>query len=282
MGKKFDKSIPRATPESLGLPYGGADSHAHLNSPALCERLPEVLQRAKASGLAHIGHVFLSFDEYNTFRTPFDSFSELFFIMGFHPSELPQDKDVSIEKLRQTVQNDKKIKAIGETGFDLYWKTHPIVEQEDMFRKHLALAKELDLPVVIHSRDAAKESIRVLEAEGFIGRPVLWHCFSGDAIEHIDRIIANNWHISIPGPVTFPANGVLREVVRLVPQERLLVETDAPYMAPEPWRGHKNEPAFVAFTASEVAKARGADPAELWLALGANTQRFFKLSVADV
>ncbi len=129
--------------------------------------------------------------------------------------------------------------------------------------------------IAIHSRDAARDCLRILEAEGFAGRPLLWHCFSGDAVEHLDHILANGWHVSIPGPVTYPANHDLREAVRRIPLERLLVETDCPYLSPLPWRGKPNEPGFVAFTAVAVAHERGMDPAELWAACGRNTLRFF-------
>ena len=118
-----------------------------------------------------------------------------------------------------------------------------------------------------------------LEARGFAGYPLLWHCFGGGpALAR--RILKNGWHISVPGPVTYPANAALREALPLIPAERLLLETDSPYLAPAPWRGRRNEPALTVFTARAVAEARGVAPEELWLTCGENARRFFGLDAA--
>lgn len=119
-----------------------------------------------------------------------------------------------------------------------------------------------------------------LEAEGFAGYPLLWHCF-GQGPETARRILSNGWHISIPGPVTYKANEALREAVALIPADRLLLETDAPYLAPLPWRGKRNEPSYTVFTVRAMAEARGENPEDLWRTCGDNARRFFGLSVQE-
>ena len=251
MSKK--KDTPRPLPDTLGLPPTGADSHAHLDSEGLIERLPEVMERARKTGLATIGQVFLGPAAYRTNKDAFAAYPGVFFLMGIHPCDAQECTGATLKAMREAFAEDPRLRAVGEIGLDFYWKDCPPFIQEEAFRVQLALAKETDLPVVIHSRDAAKDTLRVLEAEGFAGRRVLWHCFSGDAVDFLDRFLANGWHISIPGPVTYPANHDLHDAVKRIPLERLMVETDCPYLSPVPWRGKPNEPALVAFTAEDVA-----------------------------
>ena len=273
MSKK--KDTPRPLPDTLGLPPTGADSHAHLDSEGIIERLPEVMGRARSTGLASIGQVFLGPAAYHANKGTFAGYPGVFFLMGIHPCDGQECTGATLTAMREAFAEDPRLRAVGEIGLDFYWKDCPPFIQEEAFRVQLALAKETDRPVVIHSRDAAKDTLRILEAAGFSGRPVLWHCFSGAAVDFLDRCLANGWHISIPGPVTYPANHDLREAVKRIPPDRLMVETDCPYLSPVPWRGKPNEPALVAFTAETVALERGMDPAELWTLCGDNTRRFF-------
>lgn len=271
MSKK--KDLPRMAPQALGLPPGGADAHAHLDS--LSEDLAAVMERAEQAGISFIGQVFLGPAAYRAHREAMRHYPGLFFLLGIHPCDALECTGDVLEDMRAAFQADARLRSVGEIGLDFYWKDCPHPIQEEAFRLQLALARELSLPVVIHSRDAAADSLRILEAEGFVGRPVLWHCFSGDAVPYLDRILANGWHVSIPGPVTYPANQALRDAVTRVPLERLHVETDCPYLAPLPWRGKSNEPAFVVFTAAAVAEARSMPVAEFWAACGRNTAHFF-------
>lgn len=195
--------------------------------------------------------------------------------LGVHPEEAGSFTGADLRDLAAAFRGDDRLRAVGEIGLDFHHNEAPAPVQEEVFRLQLNLARELDLPVVIHSRDAAADTLRIMEAEGFAGRAALWHCFSGDAVAHAERIMANGWHVSIPGPVTYPANQALREAVATLPADRLLIETDCPYLAPVPWRGKRNEPALAAFTAAAVAVARNMDPAELWTLCGATMRRFF-------
>lgn len=281
--KSSKKNVERPQPDSLALPPTGADSHAHLDSPELFAKLPELLRRAKAAGVADIGQVFLGPEAFTTCLPTMDAcsgpeFPRLFFILGLCPEDGMKLTGAVYEAMRGLFLAESRIRAVGEIGLDFYWEDCPHLTQEHAFRLQLALAKEQDKPVVIHSRNAAPDTLRVLEDEGFAGRPLLWHCFSGDAVEHVERILANGWHVSMPGPVTYRANADLRAVLAHIPADRLLLETDCPYLAPEPWRGKQNEPGFAAFTAMTVAEVLGMDPHALWTLTGNNTRRFFGVS----
>ena len=256
------------------LPRTGLESHAHLNSRQFSRDFEGVLARAAAAGVAHIIQVFLSPEAWQKDRKLFDPHPHVYFILGIHPTEARRFTDETIEKMRKAVALDARIRAIGEIGLDFYWQDCPPDIQREAFRKQLALARQLNLPVVVHCRDAEADTFATLEALGFSGFPLLWHCFGGDCAM-ADRIIGNGWHLSVPGPVTFPANFALREAVAHVPADRLLVETDCPYLAPMPLRGKRNEPANLGYTIAVMAEARQMAPADLWTVCGDNGRRFF-------
>jgi TatD DNase family protein len=238
--------------------------------------LPTTLERAFASGVTHIGNVLLSAEEYHQGSRLFADCPRIFFILGIHPNESDHYGPDTVPQLRALIHSDARIRAIGEIGLDFFRDYCTPQTQEKAFRALLRLARETDRPVVIHSRDATNATLAVLEAERFKGYPLLWHCFGGDTalMEHIVR---QGWHLSIPGPVGYPGNTTLRDAARNVPLERLLLETDAPYLAPLEWRGRRNEPAFTVFTAACIARERGMDTAELWTRCGENARRFFSL-----
>lgn len=274
------KHTERPDPRKLSLPTGGADSHAHLDLFEKRANLAEVIERARASGVSTIGQVFLGPEAYEKGKKAYP-WPEVFFVLGVHPNEAMQCTGQALADMRRAFGEDARLRAVGEIGLDFHWRDCPPMIQEEAFRLQLEIAKERELPVVIHSREAAQRTLEILEAEGFAGKPLLWHCFGGDdAVPLLDRFLANGWHISIPGPVTYPANTGLREAVTRIPHDRIVLETDCPYLSPLPWRGKTNEPAFVAFTALTVAECLGMDAADLWRLCGDNTRRFFGLDAA--
>lgn len=262
----------RLSPDTLGLPQTGADAHAHLEN--FGERLAEIINHAHSVGLSTIAQVFCGTDSYWQHRADFDLWQDIFFCLGVHPNDVESFTDKTLRDMKAIFLSDPRLKAVGEIGLDFYRNSCPIPIQEAVLHIQLELAMELDLPVVIHSRDAAQNTLRILE-ENFVNRPLLWHCFSGDALDYADRIMANAWYVSIGGPITYPANKKLREIVRTLPKDRIMLETDCPYLSPMPWRGKENEPAFSAFTAMKLAEVRHIDPAELWTTCGDNMRRFF-------
>jgi TatD DNase family protein len=275
MSKK-KKASPCPSPVEAGLPPGGADSHAHLDMEEFAADLPEVLERAFASGVSHIGNVLFGPEGYRRGSRLFAGYPQVFFILGIHPCEGSACTRGVVREMREAARADARVRAVGETGLDFYWKSCGRGEQTAAFRAQLGLARELDLPVVVHSRDAAAATLSVLDEESFAGRPLLWHCFGGDAAL-AGEITRRGWHLSIPGAVGYPSNGVLREAARSIPPDRLLLETDAPYLAPPEWRGKRNEPALSVFTAVRIAGELGMDAAELWEICGRNARRFFGL-----
>lgn len=275
----MSKQHTRPLPASLGLPRTGVDSHAHLDSDELWADFEGVLERAAQAGVARIGQVFLGHAAYVARHERMAAHPELFFILGVHPSdglELQGREAEEWKALSLDFERDPRLRAVGEIGLDYHWPDCPPELQKRLFRAQLRLARDLDRPVVIHSRDAFADTLALLDEEGFAGRPLLWHCFGGDSAA-AGAILERGWHISLPGPVSYPANSALREALRLIPAERLLLETDCPYLAPVPWRGTRNEPALTVFTAQVAALERGEDLAALWTRCGRNALRFFGL-----
>ena len=206
---------------------------------------------------------------------------DICFVRGLHPEDVLAADEEEWEHLVDAVKNDPLIRAVGEIGLDYHYEEgySPSALQEPWFRRQLKLAKELDKPVVIHARDAWDRVFEILDEEDMPGRPLLWHCFGGD-ITRARQIMDRGWHIAFGGASTFKANGEVREALHAVLPERLMLETDCPYLAPMPWRGKTNEPALCVFTAECLAGELGMSTEELWTLTGENTRRFFGMQKA--
>ena len=278
----------RPLPQSLGLPFTGADSHAHLDDERLLPDLSGMLERAASSGVSLIVHMFLQHERYASNRdlilnaaAALPKAPDICFVRGLHPEDVRTADEEEWEHLVDAVKNDPLIRAIGEIGLDYHYEEgySPSALQEPWFRRQLKLAKELDKPVVIHSREAWDRMFAILDEEDMPGRPLLWHCFGGDAAR-ARQIMERGWHIAFGGASTFKANAEVREALHAVLPERLMLETDCPYLAPEPWRGKTNEPALAVFTAERLAQELSMSTEELWTLTGENTRRFFGMQKA--
>jgi len=258
------------------LPCTGVESHAHLDGKHFLNDLEEVLARARAAGVSQIGQIFLSPAAWAKHRERFAAHPEVFFLMGIHPTDAHEFTPDILDAVRETLRLDSRIKAVGEIGLDYYWKECPPATQKVFFADQLKMAREFHMPVVIHCRDAEEDTLAILKEEGLYGYPLLWHCFGGDR-ELAGRILDAGWHISVPGTVTFPSNTALREAVAFIPEDRLLVETDCPYLAPVPYRGKRNEPSYLGYTIQAIAEARKEPVDALWTRCGDNARRFFGL-----
>jgi len=266
---------PRPEPETLGLPRVGVDSHAHLDGEEFTpEDIEPVLARAAAAGVAQVGNVFLGPAAFAAHKAFFDNHPEVFFILGVHPCDAVGVGADDLSAMEAAFRSEPRLRALGEIGLDYYWDSAPPAVQQALLRDQLALAKELDVPVVIHSRSAEPDTLAILDAMGFRDRPLVWHCFGGGP-DLLEAVSSRGFHVSVPGPVTYAKNVDLAAAVAAMDPDRLLIETDAPYLAPEPWRGKRNEPALVAFTAVRVAELLGIAPETLWRKTGDNARAFF-------
>jgi TatD DNase family protein len=203
-------------------------------------------------------------------------FENMFATVACHPHNAKSADNQTITQLKDLAKN-KKVVAIGETGLDLHYKFSTPQQQQDSFVKHLELAKELNLPVVIHSREAFDETMEILEAHESGLKGLVFHCYSGDCPQ-AKIILDKGWYISLTGVVTFKNAETTREVAKYVPLNRLMIETDAPYLSPEPMRKQKvNEPALLIHTARFITGLRGMELAKFAEAVTATTTQFFSL-----
>jgi len=249
------------------------DSHCHLDFPELTTDEAGVLARARAAGVAGMLTIGTRLDQFERVRAIAERHDNVWCSVGVHPHEAKEEGQRTPDRLIEAAGHPKVV-GIGETGLDFYYEHSPREEQAESFRAHIAASRQTGLPLIVHTRDADAETADMLEEEhGKGGFPGVIHCFStGRAMA--ERALALGLYISISGIVTFKAAEDLRSIVRDVPLDRLLVETDAPYLAPIPKRGKINEPAFVAHTAAKVAELKGVSLAELE---AATTDNFFRL-----
>jgi TatD DNase family protein len=229
------------------------DSHCHLEFPDFAAEQPAVIDRARAAGIGHMLTICTRvhrFDEILAVATVHDDIS---CSLGTHPHSAEEEEDVTTAQLVALGQHPKVV-GIGETGLDYFYDNSPRERQQELFRRHIRAALELDLPVIVHTRDAEADTIRILREEGQGGQLTgVIHCFSSSR-QLAEEALELGFHISLSGILTFKKAAELRETARIIPADRMLVETDAPYLAPIPKRGQRNEPAFVVHTAKVLAE----------------------------
>jgi TatD DNase family protein len=247
------------------------DSHCHLDFPDFATERAAIISRARSAGVETMLTIGTRLDEFPGVRAIAEAHDEVWCSVGAHPHEAKDHAALAPEDLIALVAHPKVV-GIGETGLDFHYDLSPRDVQERVFRSHIAAARATGLPRVIHAREADREVARILDEER--PPPGVMHCFSsGRALA--EAALALGFYISISGIVTFRNAEDLRAIVRDVPLDRLLVETDAPYLAPVPHRGKRNEPAFVAATAAVVAQLKGLEPEALATATSANFYRLF-------
>ena len=251
------------------------DTHAHLHFPQFAEDLPAVLQRARAAGVRRQVTVGTDVESSRAAIAVAGREHDVWATVGLHPHGAAAADEAAFAALAGLAR-EPRVVAIGEIGLDFFRNLSPPAVQESVFRRMLALAREVGKPVVVHCRDAHADVLRVLAEErvGEIGG--VMHCFSGD-VEIARRCLDLGLLISLAGPVTYPKARALPDVARYVPDDRLVVETDCPYLPPQGHRGQRNEPAYLALTAAHVAALRGEPPAELARRTTANACRLFRV-----
>ncbi len=246
------------------------DSHCHLDFADLAEERDAVVARARAAGVATMLTIGTRLDEFPGVRAIAEAYPDIWCSVGAHPHEASDHATLSASDLA-TLAAHPRVVGIGETGLDFHYDHSPREVQERVFRTHIGASQLSGLPLIIHAREADDDVARVLREER--PPPGVLHCFSsGRALA--EAALDLGFYISISGIITFRNADELRAIVRDVPLERLLVETDAPYLAPVPYRGRRNEPAYVAATATAVAALKGVEPEQL---AAVTTENFFRL-----
>lgn len=250
------------------------DSHCHLNFEQLSSQLDDVVARAADAGIGHMLTIGTKLREFDDVRSIAERYDNIHCSVGVHPHEAETEGDeVSTARLVE-LSSHPRVVAIGETGLDYFYEHAPRELQKKSFRVHIEAARETGLPLIVHTRNADTDTINILREEyekgPFIG---VIHCFSS-GWEVAEKSMEIGFYISISGIVTFKAAEELRDHVKLIPLDKLLVETDSPYLAPVPKRGKSNEPSFVAHTAAKVAEIKALDLEEL---AETTTNNFFNL-----
>lgn len=238
------------------------DSHCHLDRLSYGDKqsdMASVLAKAKAQGVGYFLCVSVTQQQFPSMLQAIAPYPQVFASCGVHP--LNQEPGVDVDLLRSQAA-DPRVVAIGETGLDYYYSPENKTVQQESFRQHIRVARELGKPLIIHTRDAQVDTLRIMAEEGADQVGGVLHCFT-ESLEMAEAAMAMGFYISISGIVTFRNAKALQEVVRALPLERLLVETDSPYLAPIPHRGKENEPAFVRDVAQFVADLKEVSLAEL-------------------
>ena len=251
------------------------DTHAHLEMREFRDDLDEVLDRAREAGVEYIVTVGTTVESSRDAVLLADKYDFIYAAVGIHPHETKDILHPAYDILRHFAQH-KKVVAYGEVGLDYFYEHSIRTVQQRKFRDMLREARMLELPVIIHDRDAHEDTERIIAEEWSPELGGVLHCYSGDAT-FAQRMIDRGFHISIAGPVTFPKAGALREMVKQVPIEHMLIETDAPYLAPQPVRGKRNEPAFVRHTAEMIAEVKGLSFEDVARITGYNAMQLFGL-----
>jgi TatD DNase family protein len=257
------------------------DSHCHLDYPDLLADIDAVVARARAAGVSRLVTISTHVARHASYAALAERFAPVFWTIGTHPHNAADEPDTAVETLIELSQAPKCV-AIGEAGLDFFYDKSPRDVQERVFRTHIAAARATGLPLVIHARDADDVMIDILRAEHALGPfGAILHCYSsGLALARTGLDLG--FYLSFSGIITFKRSEALRAIVAEVPSDRLLVETDAPYLAPEPHRGKPNEPAYVVRTAEVMAKVKNLSLNELATITTANAERVFSRMAAFI
>ncbi|MDO4814852.1 MAG: TatD family hydrolase [Gemella sp.] len=231
------------------------DTHAHLNDDAFLNDLEETMNRAREAGVKLINIVGFDDKSIKKALEIVEKYEEMYLTVGWHPVEAIDFNQEKYEMIKEIALTNPKVIAIGEIGLDYHWDKSPKDVQKEVFRKQIALAKEVNKPIVIHCRDAMADVLQILKEENAKEVGGIMHCFSG-SVESMEIALKENFHISLGGPVTYKNAKMPKEVAKACPLDRLLIETDCPYLSPVPHRGQRNEVAYVKHVAQEIADLR--------------------------
>jgi TatD DNase family protein len=252
------------------------DTHVHLNAEQFKEDREEVIKRASEAGVEYM--VVVGFDR-QTIKDAIeiaDKFPNIYAAVGWHPVDAIDMTDEDLLWIEELASHPKVV-ALGEMGLDYHWDKSPKDIQKEVFRKQIALAKKVKLPIIIHNREATEDIVEILKEEHAEEVGGIMHCFSSTP-EIALECIQMNFYISLGGPITFKNAKEPKEVAKIVPNDRLLIETDCPYLAPHPYRGKRNEPAYIRLVAEKIAELKGISLEELGKITTENAKKLFGIN----
>ncbi|BAC12003.1 TatD family hydrolase [Oceanobacillus iheyensis] len=252
------------------------DTHVHLNARQFKDDREETIQRAYDAGVENM--VVVGFDR-ETIPLAIEiaeSHPAIYAAVGWHPVDAIDMTEEDLSWIEQ-LSSHPKVVAIGEMGLDYHWDKSPKEIQKEVFRKQIALAKKVNMPIIIHNREATEDIIKILQEENAKEIGGIMHCYN-DSVEYVQDCLDMNFYISLGGPVTFKNAPLPKEVAKEVPLDRLLIETDAPFLAPHPNRGKRNEPAYVRLVAEQIAALREMSVEEIGEITTKNARRFFNIN----
>jgi TatD DNase family protein len=250
------------------------DTHAHLTFEGLLESIDEVLARSRAAGVAKWLTIGTDYEHNEKAVALASKYENLYAILGIHPHYASEYKEAHLQRLIELVGSGKVV-ALGETGLDYHYDFAKQQHQRELFKRFLEIASLTRLPVVIHSRKAMEDTLEIIDKHADRTTKIVFHCWSGTA-EETRRLIDKGFYVSFTGIITFKNGDLAREAVKAAPLNRMMIETDCPYMSPEPMRKQKiNEPALMIHTANKIAELKGVDLVTLAEQLEKNTKEFF-------
>ena len=249
------------------------DTHAHLNDPAFDPDREELMAGLASKGVGLVMNAGCSLESSRDIVNMAAKYPWLYASVGSHPDSANEVNEEVIEEYRQLCKNEK-VKAIGEIGLDYYYEDIPRDIQKQAFRMQMALAKELDMPVIIHERDAHDDGMRIVKE--FPGVTGVFHCYSGSA-EMARQLVKMGWYIGFTGVLTFKNARKAVETAASIPLDRIVIETDCPFMAPEPFRGKRNDPGYLYRMAERLAEIRGISPEEAASITTENAKRLYRI-----
>ena len=254
----------------MEIPYL-IDTHAHID---IAENSDEIIQNAAANGVKKI--IIPSVEEkfFEKIIQIAENHENIYCQLGIFPSEAKTWTNKIEQKIKELAQNPKVV-AIGEIGLDYYWDKSFVEEQKEIFKKQILIANELNLPIVVHDREAHKDCIDIIKEYNQTST-VIFHCFSG-SVEMMRECVKNDWFIALGGVVTFKNAKKMKDVAKEIPIDYLLLETDSPYLTPVPYRGKENQPAYIKYVAEEIAKLRNENVEDIMIKTSQNAERVFKI-----
>ena len=253
------------------------DSHCHLDHSPLYEKLEEIVNRAQLIGVKFLLTISTSLNSFEKVKTIISKYENIYGTVGIHPHETKDHVNVDKKKLLELKGRNNKIIGIGETGLDFYYQNSNKLVQKKKFIEHIEAAIELGLPIIVHSREAEIDTLNILKDFSSKNPKILMHCFTGSS-NFLKKLLDLGAYISLSGIITFKKSIELQETAFLIPVDRLLIETDSPFLAPEPKRGSTNEPSFIKYTALKLAEIKDISYNDLIVYTSNNFIKLFSLN----